>query len=185
MITGGTIGYGETRKIADYESKTAKVELSFNLPEGCGATEVVERLKEISHTAKAQCFSMISPALANSVAQIVPVTVTDTRPGALNPVDPPKPVKKYPPKMPEPEHILSEAMKAPPPATLVEELTKLITDAEIMDATTKHQQQVKNAPAIRKLLTNLGLASPPRLVDLPQDKRQQYLDELQKIQPLA
>lgn len=62
----------------------------------------------------------------------------------------------------------------------------VITDAELMDATTKHQQHVKNAIAIKKLIRELGVTTPPgRLIDLAQDKRQEYLDRLKDIKPLA
>lgn len=71
-------------------------------------------------------------------------------------------------------------------AAMIEAGTVLITDADLLDATSKRQQDVKNPVAIRKLLTDLGVKSPPgRLVELPQDKRQAYLDRLKDIKPLA
>ena len=63
---------------------------------------------------------------------------------------------------------------------------KEITDKELNDATQKCQSAAKNAPAIRKILGDLGIKTPPgRIIDLPQDKRQKYLDLLLTVKPLA
>jgi hypothetical protein len=66
------------------------------------------------------------------------------------------------------------------------EPAKEITDKELQDAAQKCMDRCKNAPGIHKVLRDLGIKSPPgRIIDLPQDKRQTYLDELLKIKPLA
>ena len=61
-----------------------------------------------------------------------------------------------------------------------------ITDKELNDATQSCQVRVKNAPAIRKILSDFGIKQPGgRLIDLPQAKRQEYLEKLKDIKPLA
>lgn len=66
------------------------------------------------------------------------------------------------------------------------EPAKEITDKDLDAAAQRCQAQHKNAPAIRKLLAKLGVKAPSgRLIDLPQDKRQQFLDELLLIRPMA
>ncbi len=67
-----------------------------------------------------------------------------------------------------------------------ESSVKEITDKELNDATQSCQARVKNAPAIRKILAELGVKQPGgRLIDLPQDKRQTYIDKLKEVKPLA
>lgn len=190
MITGGTVSYGETRKIADYENKNAKVELSFNVPEGQPDNVAINTAKDLAIN---YCKDMLRPPREAPV--LVRETVTEA-----------KPVKAKPPKMPAPEHLVSVALTeaiteeitnaTPLCATEIIEKAKLvdtlsepvkeITDAEIMDATSKHQQQVKNAPAIRKLINEMGIKCPPdSLITMPQDRRAAYLKRLPAIKPLA
>lgn len=192
QITSGTVKYGETRKMADFENKRADVELSFNIPDG---QDIEKAIEEVTHAAKEKCFNMFG---CHYAPVLLPVG-SDPTPGAINPPSLPKVHNKRAPKMPAPEHLVSEAMKSPPfdPAALEEPVAnptpisagsveKVITDAELMDQTTKHQQMVKNAIAINKLINELGVKKPPgRLIDLPQEKRQEYLDRLKLIQPLA
>ena len=66
------------------------------------------------------------------------------------------------------------------------EPAKEITDKELTDSTQQCQAKNKNAPAIRKALNDCGVKHPPgRIIDLPQEKRQSYLDKLKEIKPLA
>lgn len=205
MITGGIITYGETRKIADFENKKAEVALSFNFPDGIHqSTEVVERIAEVRALAQLTCRDLLTKGVQtlpkeieeskpttkphNKRAPAMPVQLVpegfDMTPGAVNKVDNLRNIiiPVDPAAMPEEpaEKIIT-----------VEKIIdlggpKVITDAELMDATTKHQTQVKNPVAIKKLINDLGVKAPPgRLIDMPQDKRQDYLDKLALIKPLA
>lgn len=199
MITGGTIKYGETRKMADFENKRADVELSFNLPdEVMGATEVSERIREVSGMAKNQCLSMfrdvgMSPALAAPFKN--EATLEPTKPHSRR--APKMPVQEVPPAENTASNlrndaaaILEEAVTQVIPDLDLAPGVTLITDAEIMDAVSKRQQEVRNPVSVRKLLadvlTSAGVKCPPgRVVDIPQDKRQEFLDGLKLIKPLA
>lgn len=207
QITNGSVKYGETRKTGDFENKRADVELTFNIGEKQNADEVV---LEVSKKAKAYLEEILSgnkpknltpmaprmpkppetPAQASQseaqtanlnkqVTTVLPVVAVG---GDLSTVQEPTPFQIAQKSVENKQALVIEKIK------LASEIINAneITDAQLMDATTKCQQHVKNAPAIRKLLNELGVKAPPgRLIDLPQDKRQPYLEGLSKIKPLA
>lgn len=189
-ITNGSVKYGETRKTGDFENKRADVELSFSLPDGA---DVDEAIKQVIRQTKTKCFELLGVKPEALTSEALKVSTTEETKAV-------KPAKPKAPKMPEsPSAEKEEKAVANPaeisepvtPANAVEDLedvlgSKTITDAELMDATTKQQEEVKNPAAIRKLITECGVKCPPgRLIDIAQDKRQQYLDGLKTIKPLA
>lgn len=202
-ITGGTIKYGETRKMAEFENKRADVELAFNVAEGEDAAKAIEVVKDL---ARNHCHTMLAgvsnaPKYGNAPALAVAVAFNDEPQASIvneaNPLTTTKSRGRKPaPKMPaqeekittvEAEIVIPEPPAAPKAEVVIAEPVKDgITDAELMDATTKCQQKVMNAPAIRKLLNECGVKAPPgRIIDLPQDKRQTFLNGLNSIKPLA
>lgn len=206
QITGGTLKYGETRKIADFENKRADVELSFNVAENDSSEDALNHVKSL---AKRHCYDMLNQAMQVKAPTIAPVELIGVEPGGIGP----KVHNKRAPKMPTPEHLGSAAIIAakiaeitpkvveinlPDPATLVDPISeicvnpvlaihgKIITDEELMDATSKTQQNVRNAIGIRKLIAEMGVKVPPgRVIEIPQLLRQDYLDKLKLIKPLA
>lgn len=205
QITNGSVKYGETRKTGDFESKRADVELSFNVPEGKNADELITKVAE---KAKEQVFTILgigkpvkplhgssdttttqtvkstprmpkiteTPAQASKAeaqtanlkrqVEVIEGCVPTITGGDLSVIE-------------EPEVKLKHASEFAPGITD-------ITDLQLMDATRKHQELVKNPVSIRKLINELGVIAPPgRLIDLSQDKRQEYLDKLVLIKPLV
>lgn len=208
QITNGSVKYGETRKIADFENKRADVELSFNVAEGQdyhGALETVIRLT------KTKCFEMLSgkPAPEHLISaalqsQLISAAMQSPPPSQnITATEVEERVKAHSkaahsrrapvPKMPEPlksMDVVSDPAAIAEPAPSVADLGALaepaITDAMLMDATSKQQERVKNAVAVRKLINECGVKTPPgRLIEMPQDQRQKYLDGLKEIKPLA
>lgn len=202
MITGGTISYGETRKIADYENKNAKVELNFNVAEGADHAQAIENVKSL---AKRHCNEMLHGVMQKQTImstpadqyckpafQIIGEMLDEQEAKAVEK----KVHHKRAPKMPEvttnsPDVTASQGGNASDmimnfvvPLSETPTIT-VITDATIMDSVSKTQEKVKNAPAIRKLLNEFVKSPPNRVVDLPQDKRQAFLDGLKLIKPLA
>lgn len=194
QITNGVIKYGRTIKTGDFESKRGDVELSFNIPEGEDHDTAVAHVQE---KAQGHLFSLLGH----------PGDTTDRArpPKALKEE---KPVAKAPKKLPaavvdasvmeDPEvpPLLRGKVAAQKPAEVVEENiddllqegeeVAQVTDQELNDATQKCQSRAKNAPAIRKLLGELGVRVPPgRIIDLAQEKRREYLNRLEEIKPLA
>ena len=216
QVTNGTIKYGETRKIADYENKTGHVELSFNIAEGQDPHEAIETVhmmaKEHLHamlhgTKRSDVSPAKEPTAAKApAAKAVKATAKPAanpvaeQPAAKPTVDPAAVSDNMPP-------VPAALRREKPAAATVEEPTavsaeeedidallglgdapaaKEITDKELTDATQKCQSANKNAPAIHKAIRECGVKSPPgRIIDIPQDKRQTYLDLLKEIKPLA
>lgn len=203
QITNGIIKYGETRKIADFENKRADVEISFTIADAKDAEQVIENIQQM---VRRKCVEMLGLAPILPAANLKPEhLVSDLMQAPPLPTTGPAPARKpRAPKMPEVSAPVTADPAAMDEPTVYKEGDVVqtsdgdkavamlpvgpatITDADLMDATTKCQQAVKNSPAIRKLLNQLGVVTPPgRLIDLPQVKRQEYLDGLKTIKPLA
>lgn len=186
-ITGGTISYGETRKIAEYESKTAEVELAFNVPDG---EDYHSNLEDTIAMAKTRCAEMLGQKAKQADVEVPSIETVKA---------PTKPHNKRAPKMPLLEAPLVADASVMDDVSLDVHFTAhkqtdeviaptetIISDFELMDATTKQQQHSKNPNAIRKLITACGVICPPgRLIDIAQDRRKEYLDGLKEIKPLA
>lgn len=210
-ITNGTIKYGETRKIADFENKRADVELSFSIAEGAQPEGAIESVMYLALTKAHELLTGLHKPNANAFllqsdyVKPDPVAVPKTMTAAEvlkefpQPEEQPKAAKvhsKRAPKMPAAE---TEQHLRDDPAAILEEVDslkvietpevnslKVITDEQLKDATSSCQEKVKNPIAIRKLLGELGVKTPPgRLFDLAQDKREAYLAGLLTIKPLA
>lgn len=204
-ITNGTIKVGRTIKTGDFENKRFDVELSFTIPED-GDAEVADYVSAVGELAMKQMNDMIG------AKEAAPKPAAATKPPKVPKAE--KPAEKAPeksaadpsdmeeldrPTPPTPKFIEKEVAAANKKAEASEvdendisslmggaEPAKEITDKELQDAAQKCMDKNKNAPAIHKVLRDLGIKSPPgRIIDLPQDKRQQYLDDLLKIKPLA
>ncbi len=204
-ITNGTIAVGRTIKTGDYENKRFDVTLSFTVPDdaegdgedfigavGRAAMRQMNNLIEAkvseprAATAKAAAESK-APKPPKGEAKAEPAAKAATDPSGMEDLDPPTPkfiekeVAAANAKAAEvaDENDISSLMGGAEPA-------KEITDKELQDAAQKCMDRCKNAPGIHKVLRELGIKSPPgRIIDLPQDKRHTYLDELLKIKPLA
>ena len=196
-ITNGKITFGRTIKTGDYENKRIDVELSFTLPED-GDAEVSDYIGAVGEMAVKQ----LNDLLADKVPSGVKLTKEEK---------PAKAAKKLPAAVKEektktdasvmeedpladratPPFLKSEAKGAETVEEGIDDLlgdngAKEITDKELTDATQKCQARAKNAPAIRTLLGSLGIKVPPgRIIDLPQEKRADYLKKLEDIKPLA
>ena len=204
-ITAGTISYGETRKIADYENKTAKVELSFAVADGEDPNGVID---EVIALAKAKFVEMMTdkkvdvpkPAPISAPATPAVVDTPSTPPAAAEVSVPrrgrppkqvlvPKVVEKTPeftpgpdPEIigePEPKQVGLEDLIDPAPA--VEEvpdgvLTKLVSETF---------GRTKDANAIKALAEKFGIPKGTAIVQMAQDKRAAFLDALSKLQPKA
>jgi hypothetical protein len=202
QITNGTIKYGRTIKTGDFEGKRGDVELSFNIPEGEDAHEAVERVHE---TVKHHLHLILGhdedtpdrarppkPAKETRTTKKLPAAAKEETKSAET-VDEPKDPAFLAKELAEKKAAEAKAGEIVDndPLGLGDlmgegEPAKEITDKELTDATQKCQSRAKNAPAIRKALNELGIKTPPgRIIDLPQEKRQEYLNKLDAIKPLA
>ena len=199
-ITNGTIKYGQTVKTGDYENKRGDVELSFTLAEGQSVDEELNHARSVAHghlhsmlgingsAATVAAPKAPQPAKKAVAKHAVVEKVAETDEEILDRTPHPSM-----PKPPVAKAVVAENKKA---AEVVEEnlddllgteeVAKEITDKEMTDATQRCQAANKNSPAIRKVLNECGVKAPPgRIIDIPQAKRQEYLDKLAEIKPLA
>lgn len=215
QITNGRISYGQTVKTGEWENKKGEVELSFSVAEGTDADAAIKQVQTQCrahlHTMLGLAFSEQHAHLegpgnpAGSAAGTKPaaapkapkapkaaaknaadasiiddLTATGAAAGQAG------------------EGTAAHADDAGQASAAGEEnlddllggtitdAPKEITDKELNDATQACQARAKNGAAVRKALNDLGVKTPPgRIIDLPQDKRQAYLDKLKAIQPLA
>ena len=209
-IQNGSIKYGETRKLAEYESKTGHVELSFSIDEGADPDEAIQHVTEMVHRHAHHVLNLKQSAASPDVSATkapagkaartptkIPATPVADKPAAkssgaaaamveepgaaatteMPPI--PASLKREPATVIPEDDGLGDLMGGAEPA-------KLITDKELTDHTQQCQAKNKNAPAIRKALNDCGVKHPPgRIIDLPQERRQEYLDKLKEIKPLA
>ena len=201
-ITNGVIKYGQTVKTGDYENKRADVELSFNVAEG---QDVAQAMGYVAMHAQHQLHVLLGLASpkADAVKQML-----DSAPTKVAEPAKPAPAKKAPaaPKVPAAKAADAAAMmeeETPPAAEAKkaaeeENLDDLlgtgaalppVTDKALNDETQKVAQATKNNTAIRKILTDIlaaeGIKVPPgRIIDIPQGKRQEYLDAIKEIKPV-
>lgn len=195
QILNGVIKYGRTIKTGDFESKRGDVELSFNILEGEGIDGAVHHvLNKATHhlhsllghpqdarnlVAAPVAKEESAPKAARGRPAAKPMPVVDASAMVEEEVVPAFLAKKDAAEVVDDEF---EAMLGTP----VPETTREITDKELMDAVTEVQSRVKNSPGLRKVLNECGVKAPPgRIIDIPQDMRQKYLDEIKKVPPLA
>jgi hypothetical protein len=193
-VTNGVIKYGRSIKTGDFESKRGDVELSFTIAEGADADEAIAAvegmaIKHVFDILGHQEDSARKAAPKAEAAGKAPKPPKATAAATTKAADASDVEEPPAPKFIEKE-VAAKAAAAPAEENLDDllcmEPTKEITDKELTDATQKCQAAVKNAPAIRKLVADMGVKMPPgRIIDIPQDKRQEYLDKLKEVKPLA
>lgn len=200
-ITNGVIKRGATIKTGDFENKRGDIELSFTVAEGSDASAAISHVNQIINVQLIELLGEGTMIIKTSVT----VPAEEKKPGkkaAKLPKEEKPAVEEDDPladRAPLPGTIDATGPKPPKPreeAVVNEddlgdllgtgEAAKEITDKELTDAAQKCQAANKNAPAIRKILAELGIKVPPgRIIDLPQEKRQSFLDKLKEVKPLA
>lgn len=194
QITNGVVKYERNIKTADFEGKKASVELSFNVPDGEEAEHHAAHVGamairhahailglEKSQTAPAENPTAAAPAKAEAAPATKPAPAAKGKAKAAKKAVDPASVEEE-----DPEDDSSNSGEGLDDLFGLNEAPAEITDKALNDAVQKQQDAVKNAPAIRKLLNEFGIKTPPgRLIDLEQSKRADFIAKLQLIKPLA
>jgi predicted flap endonuclease-1-like 5' DNA nuclease len=186
QITSGRISHGRTVNLGEFNSKKAEVELSFNIADGEDHDAVIEHVTNVTHAHLARILkgeptagvtetAASAEAKKKKAATRMPKTADAEDPALADTAE----QNTAAAKIEEADDLEDLLGTGPSPA-------KEITDRGLMDAVQKCQATNKNAPAIKKALNECGVKTPPgRVIDLPQDKRQKYIDLLAQIKPLA
>lgn len=198
-ITGGEVAYGRTVKTGDFENKRVDVKLSFSLDDN-ESHEAVLGSAGVAAVAKAHEMLGMAPVVgAQSVAGAAggkPVarrtasttekveakaaagTGEVTKIGPLGAEDPvtgiPEGLKRVKPAEPEGDPLADVLGTPTPPAE--------VTDKDLVERVTRHNAKIKNPIAIRELVTKYGATN---LVSLPQDKRSQFLTEMEALKEVG
>jgi len=207
-ITGGMVHYAETRRIAEYENKTAKAEYTYAVEEGEDPSDFIEALT-------VACKEHVKKALFGVVEKAGKKETTAARMNADD--DEPDKVKKKagrPPKIKkeEPEEELDLEDDDPvkgkrghhvdPDETedpdLAEEETeedefedddepqtkkgaKLITDEEVKDAVAEINRKIKDPAKIKKLIKQYVPEGKKSSIEIPPPARPKFLAELRAL----
>lgn len=202
QIVQGKVSYTRTVRPADFESKSATVELTFSVEDGAPDAQVREFLDTIGSQAQAKAQEMVgekAPARSTQPRQDKPAAKEPTKAAEVTvPVADKAPTKT---KADLEKEALAAAgssattvdaalnIQATPedrkdPAD-VEDLmspveTKQVTDEELLDAVTKTNARIKNSVAIRELIGRY-VAKPKVARDMTQEQRTAFLIELGKL----
>lgn len=179
IITGGTLEFGRVVKPADYESKAAKVILSFGVDDGEDAEATIERVKAM---AMRHALEMVGAKAAEPASAAQPEK--PKRAPRVAPVDPTPPSSTNgsesdgPKKSADPAAI--EEVERAEAAAVIAEAPVKISDKDLADACAR-KSEAKGAEydvqAVRKLITSFA----PRLSLIPAEHRQKFLDDLKAL----
>lgn len=198
-ITNGIVKFKRNIKTGDYEGKDASVELTFSVPEGENAGDHIAYVAILAENHVNAALGLAQPDKKVTVASN-PTTAAPAKTEAAPASKPTRATgskaKAAPAKKEKDPAALEESDEEEVEESTGNTLDDLlglnetaaveITDKALNDAVQKAQDTVKNAPAIRKLLNECGVKTPGgRLIDLEQNKRQDFMDKLKLIKPLA
>lgn len=210
MITGGKVTFGRTVQPAQYETKRAEVEIHFTIAEGAGPEAEQAELNAAAEMAQAKALELVglrkadkAPA-AELAAPEKPAPKKADKPAAETPkqtkskadleaelmaqlaakeaaaaksaatVEDPAPnISTTPEDRKDPAAVDDDLFKA-------DETPPQITDADLRTRITKHNEKIKNGPAIRTLIAKYVKAG-QGANDIPMDKRQAFLTELEAL----
>jgi hypothetical protein len=169
------VRFERTIQVAQYEPKKAAVELSFVVTDGDTHTEIARQ------------------------AALEAITLTENilRANVVQAPAPSAPVERKPKPAAEPDINAGQVVKDPAsveeieepkparadPAAVVDEapVVKEIPDKTLVDACSKTSKETQNSEAIRALISEY-VAPPGRVANIKQEKRQEFLDRLGKIE---
>jgi len=181
-ITNGKVVYVRRLRTGDFEHREATVELAFTISEeedpGLALSGVAELAR---HRAEAMVVAKDAPAAPRPAKP--PGTVAPEKMVSANiakAAEKPVPTVNAA-SMVDVEGVPSIEKMVPTKAeTVVEDAAPEITDARMLEHVTHANTGGKNIVAIRNLITEFVGPPPAKLRDLPQDRRQEFINRLPK-----
>lgn len=199
----GTVRYLKRVQQAQFEPAEAEISISFFTENEEEIAGLVDRAQSVVHRKVFELLGLKPPVKLVEVAstatsavekaieadaakkgEVVEETVTKPRriPAAKKPQAAPvdEIVEEVKPTAQVPEEIVPDGSAED--GELVEEnfdapTARIIPDNELTNVTTTHNKTVQNTPAIKALVAEFA----PRLSEIPQARRQEYLDRVVKI----
>jgi hypothetical protein len=206
VIQSGKVIYGRTVKTGDYENKRIDIELAFTVDDGQDAEAVVGVVGQMAVKKAHELLGLKAPAVAptteqaNGAKEAAAERMNAAEGKAPKPPRAPKPAPAKP--EPKPEALKDELeveqpkAEAPKPETPADdwetagaaEPPKEITDKELSDAAIRKVTELQKdhqgaAPAmIRKLIATFFTEPAGKMLrDIPQARRQEFLDKLKAL----
>lgn len=191
VITGGTVEFSRTVKPADYESKGAKVVLSFGIDEGEDTQSVLERVSAI---AMRHALSMVGELPAKLAWVEVPATTVEKpKRQSRKPVDPAtieEIAERVEPGRPPETEAVDEGTRSVDPAAIedieeapAEAAAIVISPKDLAAACAEKREAVGvgyDVMAVRKLIGEYA-APGIGMSNIPPEKRQAFLDALKAL----
>lgn len=188
QITAGRVVFGRKIAPAQYENKSAEVEIAFSITEGEDLGDTLDRAAVVAQKKVLQLLGLASsatsanPLASDTVAKeaksfvALPEFVTK-EPAANTNAEPEKKARapRKPKETPAPA-VAEEVWEDPKPEP--------ITDAQLMDALRECAVSTKNNAEIRRLVDEAGGAKATRVSSIPVEKREGLLAALKQVQPL-
>lgn len=201
QLTQGEISYSQTVNLGDYNSKKAEAKIGYSIADGASEADAKAMIDKAGQVAFSKVVELLglpskpgigknSPAPAAEPAPAPAATgktKADLAAEAAAPAAAKLPRAKKPPAA-DPADIEEPAKPAakdpadlddgfdPVPEKKVEAPAK-VTDEELTSAMTRRNAVIKNAALIRALVAEF-VAHPGRAIDIPQERRKEFLDKL-------
>lgn len=178
QITAGRVVFGRKIAPAQYENKSAEVEIAFSITEGEDLGDTLDRAAVVAQKKVLQLLGLASSATsANPLATDTVVKEVVKEPAANTNAEPEKKARapRKPKETPAPA-VAEEVWEDPKPEP--------ITDAQLMDALRECAVSTKNNAEIRRLVDEAGGAKATRVSSIPVEKREGLLAALKQVQPL-
>lgn len=197
QITGGKVVFSRSVQPAQYETKKAEVEIQFTLAEGEKLENQLDIAAKFAQDKALEMVGLQKPAVTTAApkaavptkaqGETTPAEKTGKEAAAekLNAADTKK--AKAPPKTgaaistgeerKDPDNNDISDLLGETPAEV-----KTITDKDLSAACNAQNGKMKEgAPSIRKLIEKFAGPLPKQVRDIPQEKRQAFLDELKAL----
>lgn len=187
VVNHGVISIEDGKK-ADTEytpARKVRVELHFDVPEGQDADAAIT---QVSALADAHVRRLLGQPVVQTVAENKPAIAAQTAekvaPKQAGARKKPDPIKVVLPPEPaaDPAAVTDEPADDFSAAPVAE--VRPITDADLHSAAQKKNGEIKNPLAIRTLVSTFRPAGSNvafQLTEIPQDRRQEFLDKLAKL----
>lgn len=178
-ITGGVISIEDgTKKSEEYAPpRKVKVEFRFEVEQGGDADAMIALTSDKANAKVAELLGAPAPAPAGKKAAVKPPKPAEEK----KPADAPAAEVKKPEDTSMDDILAPTPKPAPPPEEKKpEDKPREITDAELLSAVSKRNGETKNPAAIKAKAKEFSTTG--RVVEIPQDKREDFLKALKAIE---
>lgn len=180
-VTNGTVEYTRMMRPADFESKTPRVSLSFNVADGADGAVVAKKVLKMAVDAVEDALGgrLNAPEAEPKKVRRVPNPTTSTAPTPTPPTAPPSETSSDAAAIVDEDD--SDILGPPPSQTSAEPAT--ISDDDLHTAAQREGAKIKekfgNIAKLRALINECG--GEGHLLQIPQERRKEFVDKVKGI----